>query len=174
MKLLIQNYTFNASSKQITFLDYTTIKLERILLITNTTNNTIIYNFANPAQGGTVSGNILTLLYNTTIMSNTDALQIFYEDTNIQATDATLQLLLANASNSDTSIQLLKKIVKLLEPLATQDSSQRQRVAVETMPIVAVNTVNTITSLGGPDYRYQYIDQARATYANSVRNNITF
>jgi len=80
MKILITNYSFNASAKTITFNDYASIDLERILLITNVTDNIIIYNFADPTKGGTVSGNVLTLTYNTTSMSNTDDLQIFYED----------------------------------------------------------------------------------------------
>ena len=78
MKKLITNYTFNASAKTIAFNDYTTISLKNILLITNTTSNVIIYNFA--SLGGTVSGNVLTLTYNTTSMSNSDNLQIFYDD----------------------------------------------------------------------------------------------
>lgn len=79
MKRLVASYTFNASAKTITFPGFTTLELERILIITNVTRNTIIYNFA--STGGTVSGNILTLSssLNTTGMANTDKLQIFYD-----------------------------------------------------------------------------------------------
>ena len=45
MKSLITNYTFSASGKTVTFTNYTSIALERILLITNVTDNIIIYNF---------------------------------------------------------------------------------------------------------------------------------
>jgi hypothetical protein len=51
-----------------------------MLLVTNVTSNTIIYNFADNSLGGVVLGNVLTLNYNTTIMNNADNLQIFYED----------------------------------------------------------------------------------------------
>lgn len=78
MKKLITNYTFDASEKQITFTDYVTLSLPSILLITNVTDNIIIYNFAD--SGGTVAGNVLTLTYNTASMSDTDKLQIFYDD----------------------------------------------------------------------------------------------
>lgn len=79
MKRLVATYSFNASAKTITFPGFTTLELERILIITNVTRNTIIYNFA--STGGTVSGNILTLSssLNTTGMANTDKLQIFYD-----------------------------------------------------------------------------------------------
>jgi len=43
MKTLITNYTFDASAKTISFDDYTGIDLNRVLLITNVTTNTIIY-----------------------------------------------------------------------------------------------------------------------------------
>jgi hypothetical protein len=80
MKKLITNYTFNPTAKTITFNDYSSINLERILLITNVTRNVIIYNFADPNKGGSVSNNVLTLNYDTTGMASTDKLQIFYDE----------------------------------------------------------------------------------------------
>jgi hypothetical protein len=79
MKTLAKNYIFNPSLRQITLSDLATIKLNRVLLVTNVTNNTIIYNFANPLLGGSVSGNVLTLDLDVTAMSSTDDLQIFYD-----------------------------------------------------------------------------------------------
>lgn len=80
MKILVSNYTFDASEKKITFTDYNPIVIERVLLITNITDNIIIYNFADPTKGGTAATNVLTLTYDTTSMSDTDKLQIFYDD----------------------------------------------------------------------------------------------
>lgn len=79
MKRLVNNYSFNAVSKTISFTGFTTLELERILLITNVTKNVILYNFA--SLGGTVSGNTLTLSnsLSTSGMSNSDKLQIFYD-----------------------------------------------------------------------------------------------
>jgi hypothetical protein len=80
MKQLVENYTFSPSSKTITLTDFTTIRLDRILLITDVTNNLVIYQFNNSALGGSVATNILTLDYNTTTgFSSSDALQIFYD-----------------------------------------------------------------------------------------------
>jgi len=80
MKKLIKNVVFDASAKTITFSDYASISLERVLLITNITDGIIIYQFNDPLKGGSVLANVLTLDYDTTGMSDTDDLQIFYED----------------------------------------------------------------------------------------------
>lgn len=189
MKILFENYSFNAASKQITFNTTDVIGLENLLLITNVTNNTIIYNFADSTKGGTISNNVLTLTYNTTGMSSTDILQIFLDNTLTPA--------------SEESLQYLKKIVQLLTPLATQDSSQRQRITIDNVSQTATSgtagallvtqasapnlqvtanqaaaanlnaNVNIITN-GGVDPRYQIIDAARLTYAQGIRRNLTF
>jgi hypothetical protein len=70
------SYIFDPSSQTIEFLGEG-FDITRLKLITNKTNNEIIYNFANPAAGnGGVSGNLLSLLYDTTAMSATDPLQV--------------------------------------------------------------------------------------------------
>ena len=107
MKTLITNYSFDATAKTITFNGYSTISLDSILLITNVTDNIIIYNFADPTVGGTVLNNILTLTYDTTLMSNTDRLQIYYDDPAIQP---------ANASNQSK----IEEAVDAINYLATQ------------------------------------------------------
>lgn len=80
MKIKVDNYLFNASAQTVRFLDYNYIDLNRILLITNVTDNVIIYNFADAAKGGTVSDNVLTLTYDTTTMNDDDELLIFYQE----------------------------------------------------------------------------------------------
>jgi hypothetical protein len=79
-KIKIDNYSFDKATKKVTFTDYTTIRLDAILLITNTTHNIIIYNFADPLKGGTIATNVLTLTYDTSAMANTDKLLIYYDD----------------------------------------------------------------------------------------------
>jgi len=80
MKVKVNKYGFDASAQTVRFLDYRTIDLNRVLLITNVTDNLIIYNFADSTAGGTVSGNVLTLEYDTTSMSDDDKLLIFYQE----------------------------------------------------------------------------------------------
>lgn len=90
MKILVTNYTFDASAQTITFAQFPAIDLERILLVTNVTDNIIIYNFANSSLGGSVATNVLTVDYDTTTMDDTDDLQIHYiaPDDNVIIDDA--------------------------------------------------------------------------------------
>ena len=84
MNINIDNYSFDASAKTVTFSDYVSIRLDRVLLITNVTDNICIYDFGNSALGGTITDNVLTLTYNTTTMDDTDKLNIIYNDTDAQ------------------------------------------------------------------------------------------
>lgn len=74
MNYIAHTYTFDASAKTVTYEHFDS--LEDILLITNLVDNVIIYQFNNPAKWGTLSNTVLTLMYDTTAMSDTDELQI--------------------------------------------------------------------------------------------------
>lgn len=178
MKIKVQNYTFNAATKKVTLTDYSNIRLDSLLLITNVTRNVIIYNFADDSCGGTVSGNQVTLAADLTNMQNTDKLQIFYESDDIAITDNTGQSIFS-------AIGWLKRIAKLLEPLSIQDSNNRQRVVVDSAAAVSitafsptisnVTTVGTVSNLGliaNVDPRYGMTDQARTAYNSGIRANI--
>jgi hypothetical protein len=184
MKKLVSNYTFNAAAKQITLSDYTSVDLESLLLITNVANNTIIYNFAGTGKGATISGNVLTLDYDTTSMSNSDNLQIFLDDGESPATNSALE----------TIDLLITQLLKRSESLAVVDTAQRQRVAVEVMPTVTVNgnssffrpadsnNANVYELFAGNTFsRYvtvpdvwRTIELARQTYQQAIRSNLTF
>ena len=71
-------YVFNPTAKTLTF-SGVTLALEQILLITNTTTNVVIYNFADPTKGGALAGSVLTLDFDTTAMGAGDALQIYVD-----------------------------------------------------------------------------------------------
>ena len=80
-KILVGNngidYTFDASAKTVTITGLTSdLRLDQVLLITNITDNELIYSFADPDLGGSVSSNVITLNFDTTPMSDTDELQI--------------------------------------------------------------------------------------------------
>ena len=109
MKILFEDYTFSAVSKQVTFNTTSTIGLSQLLIITNVTTNQIIYNFADPNAGGTIANNVLTLDFDTTSMSNTDSLQIFLDSLMTPASDEMLQ-------SVQDQTELLGRMVKLLEP----------------------------------------------------------
>ena len=161
MKILFEDYSFNAATQQITFNTDSIISLEQLLVITNVTDNVIVYNFADPTKGGTISNNVLTLTFNTTAMSSSDKLQIFLDNTLTPA--------------SEESVQYLKKIIQLLTPISVQDGAQRQRVTIDAVvPAISVGTMSNVIAFGGVDVRFQFTDAARLTYAEGIRKNLQF
>ncbi len=106
MKQIIPNYSFNKDAKTITMTDFASVGISRLMLVTNITANTIIYQFNNPALGGTAAGNVITLAHDTSAMSNTDALQIIY---NTAAGDPAYDAPLLD-SNSNVSTTLATAI----------------------------------------------------------------
>jgi hypothetical protein len=140
MKLQITNYTFNKTAKTVTFTDYTTIRLDSILLITNVTDNIIIYNFADPLLGGTVSNNVLTLTYDTSSMSDGDSLQIFYDDNTVQPSNAELQTTL----NSLT--ETLQELTGRLTVLASMANSGAPALRVAPISSVSTAVTGTVTA----------------------------
>jgi hypothetical protein len=87
-KKLRYNYTFTPATNTVVLNGYTDAK--RLLLITNTKNNTIIYNFADTSLTATsVSYSAVTdtttivLSYNCSSMLSTDPLQIFTEEDSV-------------------------------------------------------------------------------------------
>jgi hypothetical protein len=182
MKILVENYTFNAGTRQITLTDYTSVNLESFLLITNVTDNIIIYNFADPAKGGTVSTNVLTLDYDTTAMSNGDTLQIFIDDGEKSASETTLEAL------KDVS-DYLKILVNQTKTLATQDTVQRQRVVVENSTVTLGGNSTIVDSLNVNPFARNFnafgvhfalpdvwntMELARINYQTNIRSKLIF
>jgi len=206
---LTGSYTFNPAANTITFSGLRQdIALENILLITNTTANTIIYNFADSTTGAvSFNNNVLTLDYNTSAMSTTDKLQIYVD---VESYEESLH-------------DLLRRMNKLLESNAVVDNRLRQRVTIDaignstagqsptevttTIPVSGTVTasVSGATTLsisasdlqyvqssqvspyatksnttllhvvsGIVDERWRIADDARNTYANTIRRNLVF
>ena len=83
-KLYVGNYTFDANEQVVSVSG--NVAPEKFLIITNITNNTIIYNFADPSLG--YAGKFydiptdktqFSLVYDTTSMNDSDVLQIFID-----------------------------------------------------------------------------------------------
>ena len=73
-------YTFDYQNRTITFSGFK-CSLDGLLMVTDVTNNTIIYQFNDPTKGGEVTAdNRLLLDYNTNVagFADNDNLQIFY------------------------------------------------------------------------------------------------
>lgn len=109
-------YTFDASAKTITFVE--NIELTKLLLITNITDNVIIYNFACDGFGGTISKKVLTLEYDTTLMSDTDSLSIIiYEENKLIETNELLKLIREQNNAQNDILEELKICSKYLRKI---------------------------------------------------------
>ena len=173
----VGSYTFDPTAKTVTFSNLAqSLTLANILLITNTTANTIIYNFADPTSGAvSFNNNVLTLDYNTTSMNASDVLQIYVD---VESYEESLQT-------------LLRRMNKLLESNAVVDTRLRQRITIDaigsstagqsptevttTIPISGTVTSSTpsTTALSTSANDIQYVQSGQVSpYA--VTSNTTF
>ena len=170
MKKLIKNYTFNAAAKTVTFSDYAAIEHEGILLITNVVDGALLYNFADPALGGTVAGNVLTLEFDTTAMSDTDGLMVYYDDSDILP--ATIE-----------SVETLQSYIQEIQNLAQQISflssvrgiASDLRVTLLSGTLSTLSTVTTVINLaniGGYSSAPMMQNQQNQTAVQSNINNV--
>lgn len=160
---IVGGYIFNPAAKTVTFtgLQYT-ITLANILLITNTTANTIIYNFADSTNGAvSFANNVLTLDYNTASMNATDALQIYIDVESYEESLATL----------------LRRMNKLLESNAVVDSRLRQKVVIEAIGtnLATPTEVNASIPVSGTVTATANVNNAvtATTFNNSAGNPYT-
>ena len=161
MKKLITNYTFIPASKQIVFKDYTSISLASVLMITNVQSNLLIYNFVDPTAGGAVSGNVLTLDYNTTAQSASDPLQIWYDDTTNQpATQDGLDIL-----------QYLLEEIRFLSMTRDQVNGALRTVFPTGTTLPTVTTVGTVSSISSGTITTSQIGAGRSYDAQTLIPN---
>lgn len=173
MKTLIKDYSFSASAKQVTLNNIgTTLEMEDILLITNTTDNITIYQFNDPLLGATISGNVLTLTYSTVSMSDTDSLQIWVDlpNTDFEALNTMLQ---------DSLNEVVRQLQMIRNASGMPDQAKRVRCNVETgtvaiasnQDIRTVSTVTNLTQAGGFALQSQTMQLTNAG-AQNIRNRI--
>jgi hypothetical protein len=141
-----------------------------VLLITNVTDNVIIYNFADATKGGAVTDNILTLAYNTATMDDTDKLMIYYDDSDVSPATELKQ------DTLDSLIETLQELAQRLAPLAgAMTSAASLRVLpVGTVTTTAITSANSIAekAVGGVMYE-QRVAIANLTAVQSNINNVT-
>lgn len=75
---------------------------------------------------------------------------------------------------SEESVQLLRRLVKILESNATVDSANRQRVVVDAAATTAVTmTSTTLTAMPiANQFWYEEAQRARQSYALGIRKNL--
>jgi hypothetical protein len=85
-----ENYSFDKATKQVTLIDIATVSLIQFRAIFNVTREEIIFSPIVKGKGGSVTGSVLTLNFDTTGagFANTDELQIHYSPDSL--TDPTL------------------------------------------------------------------------------------
>lgn len=109
-------YNFDASAKTVTFTN--DIVFNNILLITNVTDNIIIYNFACDGFGGTLAGRTLTLEYDTITMSDTDTLSvIIYEENKLTESNRLLSIIEKQTEVLDECLEQLQICSKYLRKI---------------------------------------------------------
>lgn len=143
-KQLIINYTFDKTAKTITLNDYSNIKQEGILLITNVTDNIMLYNFADNTYQVTVEGNKITLTYDTSSMSNTDYIQILYED-GIDVGEQIALLVQSQNALAETMLIVLSQMNTIAG--AKGYSSDLRVTNLNTPNMTTLTTCSTVTNL---------------------------
>jgi hypothetical protein len=161
------SYVFNPVAKTIVFSGLN-LSANQFLLITNMTDNIIIFNFADASRGGFFNSNTqtLTLTYDTSSMSNTDVLQVFVDvpDTMGEA------------------VHFLKRIMHMIKPLTIMTGAGSSRLNLDVNNIVAgtINTVSTVSTvsnqvnMAGINTFDLLKSGARTAYSVGIRNNLTF
>ena len=106
-------YTFNPSTKVVS-IDFSVenVTKEFLLLITNVTDNKIIYNFGCEGYGCTIFKNSITLEYDTTSMSSTDDLQIILYTSSSKVEESTLDELETQTETLSCLQEILTEVKK--------------------------------------------------------------
>lgn len=129
----VGSYIFDPANNKVIFRNLETdINLDNILLITNVTANTVIYNFASSTNGAaSFNGTELVLDYNTTSMNATDVLQIYLD------------------VKSEGNMLLRRIVAALLAPLGYDKTLQRFRntAILESGTLTTCSTVTTVTTV---------------------------
>ena len=141
-----------------------------VLLITNVTDNVIIYNFANPVAGGrVVNNNILNLQYDTTTMSNTDKLQIFYDVDATPAKEATQADMYELMYSVYSAVKDLSALVSTISGGALRVSTTTP-VAIGTMPNVSVVNGLNVSNFGAANSNTLIPNLNNAVFQNTINN----
>ena len=173
MKVKINNYTFSAAAKTVTLTDYSSITLDDVILITNVTTGTIIYNFADPSLTATVSNNVITLAYNTTSMSNSDKLAIYIDNESTSASDEMLQAIYEVSRNLGVIAGARGTAADLrVTPLGSTTVAQATAGNLNaTVSIAAAQTLATVSTLSLLTNQSQIGGYAAVQQIPTLQNN---
>lgn len=118
---IIPIYTFTPAAKTVDLSAIVSFDVKKLTAIINITQNQIIYAIGKSTYGlQSISGSVITLIYDTTAMSSTDKLMVLYDqavDVNVlttvlatnAATESTLALIKAKTDNIDVALSTRTK-----------------------------------------------------------------
>jgi hypothetical protein len=172
------NYTFTPGISGVgtVSLGVSDFDIKRLVSIINQTQGVVIYSTASTtAKYTAIDGSTLTLNVDTSTHSNTDVLQVIYNSP-------------SEFSPISDLIMYLKQLVYYVgSSLGNVDALNRLKVRAEVVDAVttvttvtgvttvsAVTAVTNITNLGGMPQTEFGINVALNTFANSIRDKITF
>lgn len=161
-QIIIDKYSFNPLTKEITFLDNADIKIEGLQLITNLNRGAIIYQFNEQTKGGVLASNVLTLNYDTSTMQSSDVLQIIYSPPAGGFFNRMLALL--------DQIWRATARPEWLVPLST--GKALRMVIDNNSSLNTVATINNLVALNNIDSRELVWAQLRQGYTHGIRNRI--
>ena len=131
------SYAFNAAAKTVTFYGIDNLKIWQVLIIVNITRETIMYNPYVSGYGFTsFASNVLTLELDTSGYSNTDVLQIFYDNSDSQQVDI-----------SNLAIEI-KDLIKVIASPAFVDAVGGLKITSGVLTtLTTCTTVSTVTTV---------------------------
>lgn len=138
--IIVDSYVFNPTAKTIKFNQYPSLQQEGIKLITNATTGVIIYQFNDSTKSGTVSGDTLTLTFNTASMSASDKLMIVYDPPKGGIFDRLTYLMWQ-------AVEYIKAPPYSHLIVNANGSGPLQYIRAQLDTNSAINTINTITTL---------------------------
>lgn len=173
MKVVIKNYTYNPiafNHHQVTFNDYSSIDIERVIRIYNLTVNALMYE-VDPlgiAQA-TVSGNVFDLLRGFTPMQATDKLHIMYDDPTYDVAGAIADNR-RSVTTAGTRVQLSTSSVPCKGVAITAEATNTGVIVVGGSTVVASPSTRRGTPLAAGDTCTLDIDNLNKVYLDATIN----
>ena len=150
MRVLVSDYVFKAEERQIIFTE--PIPLERFEKIINETRGEVMYSFGDPLFGGEVAGSVLSLVYDTFGMEDTDKLLIFIEIESADLNNLFLGVMLKLSEQVDSNSVALAEVVSTLNIMnAAQgfpDQLGRMRVVPDGGSLSSITNINGFSGYG--------------------------
>lgn len=145
---------------------------KKLVAIINQTQGVVIYSTgATSTRYTAINGSTLTLNVDTSTHSSNDILQVIYNDT--------ITPINVDSQSIDDLLAYIKQMVFILgSSLGNVDNFNRAKIRAELVDAVTavttVTAVTNITNFGGMPQAEFGINVALNTFANSIRNKLTF